>query len=133
MPRDYMLERVGELSRLLEAIITAKKSNPAKALELIQEAFTTTKFKDKKVFDDFSVAELEAFVNSENIDYNNADAIIDLLFEEAEIKRELSAADELKRLLPKIESLITYAAQREKAEKIFSFKRGYQRQRLKTF
>jgi hypothetical protein len=133
MPRDYMLERVQEFNRILEAIAASKKSKPAKALELIQEAFTATKFKDKKVFDNFSIPELEAFVNSENIDYSSADTIIDILFEEAEIKRDGSVLNELKGLLPKIEFLIAYAAQQEKAEKIFSFKRGYQRERLKTF
>lgn len=126
-----MLERVQEFKRILEAIIASKKSNPSKALEEIHQAFTATKFQDKNVFDNFSVPELETFVNNENIDYSSVDTIIDILFEEAEIRRDRTELNEL--LLAKIEWLIAYAAQKEKEEKIFSFKRGYQRERLKTF
>lgn len=131
MPRDYMLERVQEFNRILEAIIASKKSSPAKALDEIHQAFKGTKFKDKNIFNSFSVSELEAFLNSENFDYAGTDTIIDILFEEAEIRRDLAESDVLRTLLPKIESLITYTAQKEKEEKIFSFKRGYQRERLK--
>lgn len=131
MPKDFILERVQELSRILEAIIASKKSNPSKALELIHEAFSATKFKDKNIFNNFSVSELEAFVNKENIDYRSVDNIIDLLFEEAEIKQDLLDLKGQELLLAKIHALITYTAQKEKEEKIFSFKRGYQRDRLK--
>jgi spore coat polysaccharide biosynthesis protein SpsF (cytidylyltransferase family) len=131
MPKDYMLERVQELSRVLEAIIASKKSHPAKALELIHEAFSATKFKDKNVFNNFSVSELEAFVNKEDIDYRSVDNVIDLLFEEAEIKEDLSDMKDQGLLLGKIHVLITYTAQKEREDKIFSFKRGHQRDRLK--
>jgi hypothetical protein len=131
MPKDYILERVQELNRALEAIIAAKKSNPAKALELIDQAFSATKFKSKKVFNNFNTIELDAFINAENIDYGSADNMIDLLFEEAEIKKDSAALNDLEILLAKIHTLITYAAQKEREEKIFSFKRGFQRDRLK--
>jgi hypothetical protein len=131
MPKDYILERVQELNRALEAIIAAKKSNPAKALELIDDAISATKFKNRNVFNDFNVIELEEFINRENIDYRNVDNIIDLLFEEAEIRKDAAALSDMELLLAKIHTLITYAAQKEREEKILSFKRGYQRERLK--
>jgi hypothetical protein len=125
MPKDYLLERVKELNQLLAAIMDSKKDHPSKALELIYQAFSATKFKKKETFDNFTVSELEAFVKRENIDYSNVDNIIDILFEEAEIKPGQPL------LLDKIGALITYTAQKEKEDKIFSFKRGYQRDRLK--
>ncbi|SFD14999.1 hypothetical protein SAMN05518672_101748 [Chitinophaga sp. CF118] len=132
MPKDYILERVEDLNRALEAVLAFKKSNPGKALENIHQAFNATKFKDKNIFNNLSVTELEEFVNKENIDYRNVDAIIDLLLEEADIKKDLSDLNGLELLLAKIHSLITYTAQKEREQKIFSFKRGYQRDRLKS-
>lgn len=156
MPVDYILEMIEELGRAMRAIIARKKDQPAKALEEIRVAFNGTKFGNKAFFDGLSAEELAVFVREQQVDYRAADYIIDILLEEADINRDMaleklamgevdalqkvnesdstrqSMATQLQ-LLSKIQALIDYTSEVETSLKIFSLKRGQQRNRLKNF
>lgn len=156
MPVDYILEMIEELGRAMRAIIARKKDQPAKALEEIRVAFNGTKFGNKAFFDGLSAEELAVFVREQQVDYRAADYIIDILLEEADINRDMALeklamgeADALQKvnerdstgqsmatqlqLLSKIQVLIDYTSEVETSLKIFSLKRGQQRDRLKNF
>lgn len=156
MPVDYILEMIEELGRAMRAIIARKKDQPAKALEEIRVAFNGTKFGNKAFFDGLSAKELAVFVREQQVDYRAADYIIDILLEEADINRDMALeklamgeADALQKvnerdstgqsnatqlqLLSKIQVLIDYTSEVETSLKIFSLKRGQQRDRLKNF
>lgn len=156
MPVDYILEMIEELGRAMRAIIARKKDQPAKALEEIRVAFNGTKFGNKAFFDGLSAEELAVFVREQQVDYRAADYIIDILLEEADINRDMALeklamgeADALQKvnesdstrqsmatqlqLLSKIQALIDYTSEVETSLKIFSLKRGQQRNRLKNF
>ncbi|SFW35204.1 hypothetical protein [Chitinophaga sancti] len=156
MPVDYILEMIEELGRAMRAIIARKKDQPAKALEEIKVAFNGTKFGNKAFFDALSPEELAAFLREKQVDYRAADYIVDILLEEADIARDLELErlamdmgreskaanqhiqsivynDQQLLLLRKIQVMIDYTTEIETALKIFSLKRGQQRERLKGF
>lgn len=157
MPVDYILEMIEELGRAMRAIIARKKDQPAKALEEIRVAFNGTKFGNKAFFDALSPEELAAFLREKQVDYRAADYIIDILLEEADISRDLELERLAKEfpnagaenespdlppmvyneqqlsLLDKIQVMIDYTSEVETSLKIFSLKRGQQRERLKGF
>ncbi|WP_440133279.1 hypothetical protein [Chitinophaga sancti] len=156
MPVDYILEMIEELGRAMRAIIARKKDQPAKALEEIKVAFNGTKFGNKAFFDTLSPEELAAFLREKQVDYRAADYIVDILLEEADIARDLELErlsmdmgreskaanqhiqsivynDQQLLLLRKIQVMIDYTTEIETALKIFSLKRGQQRERLKGF
>ena len=131
MPKDYIVELVDQLGRALEAIIALRKRNPAKALDDIDAAFSTTKFKSKAFFDALSNDELRAFIWENDVDYRALDTLIDFLLEEVDIRLDIAAAANNDQLLSKIDALIGYTFERERELKIFSLKRNPQRERLK--
>jgi hypothetical protein len=123
MPRDYLLDMFEELGRILRAIIDLKKSQPDKALRLIDEAFRTTKFGSKEFFDGLDICALQAFMGVNPMAPKTLDFIIDLLLEEMELRPSILLAD-------KINFLINYTIEQEAALKTFSLKRGLQLRRL---
>ncbi|HVI46461.1 MAG TPA: hypothetical protein VM802_16415 [Chitinophaga sp.] len=131
MQKDYILEMVEELGQVLGAILTLKKNNPRKALEYIQVAFRSTKFKNKDFFDSLDVKGLKEFIDQNSIDHRTIDSITDLLLEELDIKISNSSIDDVELLVSKVEFLILYCEQKENELKIFSFKRNIHRERLK--
>lgn len=157
MPVDYILEMIEELGRAMRAIIARKKDQPAKALEEIRVAFNGTKFGNKAFFDALSPEDLAVFLREKKVDYRAADYIVDILLEEAEINRDMELTrlamkmpeeggeddntgigqiienKEQQLLLEKIQVLIDYTAEVETSLKVFSLKRGQQRERLKGF
>jgi hypothetical protein len=130
MQRDYMLEAVQELGRILRAIMNMRKSNPSKALDEIRVAFTGTKFKDKESFDRLSASQLSAFLEEQRMDYRPLDVITDLLLEEISILLDTGDTAAVPLLMEKADLLIDYTDQQEKALKVFSLNRDVQRQRL---
>ncbi len=130
MQRDYMLEAVQELGRILRAIMNMRKSNPSKALDEIRVAFTGTKFKDKESFDRLSASQLSAFLEEQRMDYRPLDVITDLLLEEITIRLDTGDTAAAPLLMEKVGLLIDYTDRQEKALKVFSFNRDVQRQRL---
>jgi hypothetical protein len=130
MQKDYFLEMIEELGRVLRAVISAKKSEPAKALQEINTVFTATKFSTKDFFDSLSTGELEAFINEKDVHYSTLDTLTDLLFEEADIRLDMGDYVAVERLLNKIDFLISYISKKETEAKILSLKRGPQRERL---
>jgi hypothetical protein len=157
MPVDYILEMIEELGRAMRAIIARKKDQPANALEEIRVAFNGTKFGNKAFFDALSPEELAVFLREKKVDYRAADYIVDILLEEAEINRDMELErlamkmpmevgegdnpgfepimenEEQRFLFEKIQVLIDYTSEVETSLKIFSLKRGQQRERLKGF
>jgi hypothetical protein len=124
MPRDYMLEMVEEFGRTLRAVLDLKNENPVKALEIIASAFNGTKFKNKQFFDSLQVEELETFIETNGVNYGSFDMFIDLLLEEIELTTDKQL------LISKVDFLIRYTAKKETENKVFSLKRGHQRERL---
>ncbi|OMP76789.1 MULTISPECIES: hypothetical protein [unclassified Chitinophaga] len=155
MPIDYILEMIEELGRAMRAIIARRKDQPAKALEEIKAAFSGTKFGSKAFFDGLSAEELAVFLREKEVDYRAVDYMVDILLEEAEINRdqvleqlameapnaeEGDANHEIRLvvdspqqllLLAKIQVLIDYTSAVEASLKIYSLKRGPQKERLK--
>ncbi|MCF6404959.1 hypothetical protein L3C95_18810 [Chitinophaga filiformis] len=130
MPKDYFLEMIEELGRVLRAVISAKKSEPARALQEINTVFTATKFRTKDFFDSLSISELEAFIKEKDVHYSTLDALTDLLFEEADIRLNIGDYTTVERLLNKLDFLISYISKKETEAKVLSLKRGPQRERL---
>jgi hypothetical protein len=130
MQKDYILEMIEEMGRVLRAVINAKRSEPARALESIRTVFTATKFENKDVFDRMSVAELEAFIAEKNIGYQAIDTLTDLLFEEADIRLNNGEYSIVQPLLYKIDFFVSFLTKKETELKILSLKRGPQRDRL---
>lgn len=131
MQRDYILEIVEELGRILRTIIMMKKSNPSKALQEIRTAFKGTKFKDKDTFDSLSAEALTAYIEDNKMDYRSLDVITDLLLEEIEIRLDGAEPGNIAMLTEKTALLINITDQKEKAQKVFSLNRDVQRKRLK--
>lgn len=88
MAIDYVLEMIEELGRAMRAIIARRKDQPAKALEEIRAAFNGTKFGNKAFFDGLSAEELAVFLREREVDYRAADYMVDILLEEAEMRRD---------------------------------------------
>ena len=130
MQKDYFLEMIEELGRVLRAVISAKKSEPARALQEINTVFTATKFSTKDFFDSLSIDELEAFIKEKEVHYTTLDTLTDLLLEEADIRLDMGDYTAVERLLDKIDFLISYISAKETAAKILSLKRGPQKERL---
>jgi len=130
MPKDYFLEMIEELGRVLRAVISAKRSEPARALQEINTVFTATKFRTKDFFDSLSTEELEAFIKEQDVHYSTLDVLTDLLFEEADIRLNMGDYTTVERLLNKIDFLISYISEKETAAKVISLKRGPQKERL---
>ncbi|SHN32831.1 hypothetical protein [Chitinophaga sp. CF418] len=130
MPKDYFLEMIEELGRVLRAVISAKKSEPARALQEINTVFTSTKFRTKDFFDSLSTSELEAFINEKDVHYTTLDVLTDLLFEEADIRLDTGDYATVELLLNKIDFLISYISKKEMEAKVLSLKRGPQKERL---
>ncbi|PSL35048.1 hypothetical protein [Chitinophaga ginsengisoli] len=130
MPKDYFLEMIEELGRVLRAVISAKRSEPARALQEINTVFTATKFSTKDFFDSLSTAELEAFIKEQDVHYSTLDVLTDLLFEEADIRLNMGDYVTVEALLNKIAFLITYISNKESEAKVLSLKRGPQKERL---
>ncbi|QHS63702.1 hypothetical protein [Chitinophaga agri] len=131
MRKDYILEMIEELGRVLRAVISMKRSEPARALESIRTVFKATKFESKESFDRLTVNELEAFIADNNVHLQTLDTITDLLFEEADIRLDHGAYEPLQRLMAKLDFLVTYLSKREAALKVISLKRGPQKDRLR--
>ncbi|SDF80723.1 hypothetical protein [Chitinophaga filiformis] len=130
MPKDYFLEMIEELGRVLRAVISAKKSEPARALQEINTVFTATKFRTKDFFDSLSTEELEAFIVDKDVHYTTLDALTDLLFEEADIRLDMGDYATVEQLLNKLDFLISYISKKEIETKVLSLKRGPQKERL---
>lgn len=130
MQKDYILEMIEELGRVLRAVISAKKSEPARALQSIKTVFTATKFETKDFFDNLSTGELEAFIKEKNIHYATLDTLTDLLFEEADIRLDMGEYETVQKLLSKIDFLVSYISGKETEAKVLSLKRGPQKERL---
>lgn len=130
MPKDYFLEMIEELGRVLRAVISAKRSEPARALQEIKTVFTATKFRTKNFFDSLSTSELEAFIKEEDVHYSTLDTITDLLFEEADIRLNMGDYASVEQLLNKIDFLVSYISKKEAEAKVLSLKRGPQKERL---
>lgn len=130
MQKDYILEMIEELGRVLRAVISAKKSEPARALQSIKTVFTATKFETKDFFDSLSAGELEAFIREKNIHYSTLDTLTDLLFEEADIRLDMGDYATVQRLINKIDFLVAYIAEKEAEAKVLSLKRSPQKERL---
>lgn len=131
MRKDYILEMIEELGRVLRAVISMKRSEPARALESIRTVFKATKFESKESFDRLTVNELEAFIADNNVHLQTLDTITDLLFEEADIRLDHGEYEPLQRLMAKLDFLVTYLSKREAALKVISLKRGPQKDRLR--
>ena len=130
MQKDYILEMIEELGRVLRAVISAKKSEPARALQSIKTVFTATKFETKDFFDNLTTGELEAFIKEKNIHYSTLDTLTDLLFEEADIRLDMGEYETVQKLLNKIDFLVSYISGKETEAKVLSLKRGPQKERL---
>lgn len=130
MQKDYILEMIEELGRVLRAVINMKKSDPARALDSIRTVFTATKFETKAFFDSLTPAELETFVTEKNMSIQTLDTLIDLLFEEADIRIDNGQYQEVQLLLPKIALLHKIVSQKEMEQKVHSLKRMPQKERL---
>jgi len=130
MQKDYILEMIEELGRVLRAVMNMKRSDPARALDSIRTVFTATKFETKAYFDSLTPAELETFITEKNMSIQTLDSLIDLLFEEADIMIDNGEYKEVQLLLPKIALLHDYVSKKEAAQKVFSLKRGPQKERL---
>lgn len=130
MQKDYILEMIEELGRVLRAVISAKKSEPARALQHIKTVFTATKFETKDFFDSLTAGELEAFIKEKNIHYATLDTLTDLLFEEADIRLDMGEYATVQRLINKIDFLVAYISEKEAEAKVLSLKRGPQKERL---
>lgn len=130
MRQDYLIEIFKELGKILAAVMDAKKTNPARALEQINTAFYGTQFRDRPFFDNLSPEELAAWLPQQKMGYQSAEVIADLLMEEAEIRLNAGDTVALPQLLKKIRVMIDYAVEQEKNLKIFSLKHGRQYERL---
>lgn len=130
MQKDYILEMIEELGRVLRAVISAKKSEPVKALDSIRTVFTATKFETKEFFDSLNISELETFIIGKNIHLSTLDTLTDLLFEEADIRLDMGDYTTVQRLLNKIDFLVSYISKKETEAKVLSLKRGPQKERL---
>lgn len=130
MQKDYILEMIEELGRVLRAVINMKKSDPARALDSIRTVFTATKFETKAFFDSLTPAELETFVTEKNMSIQALDTLIDLLFEEADIRIDNGQYQEVQLLFPKIALLHKIVSQKEMEQKVHSLKRMPQKERL---
>jgi len=130
MQKDYFLEMIEELGRVLRAVISAKKSEPARALQEINTVFTATKFSTKDFFDSLSISELEAFIKEKEVHYTTLDTLTDLLLEEADIRLDMGDYATVEQLLNKLDFLISYISKKETEAKVISLKRGPQKERL---
>jgi hypothetical protein len=130
MQKDYILEMIEELGRVLRAVISMKKDEPVKALASIQTVFKATKFESKENFDQLTVGELEAFITEKNINLQTLDTLTDLLFEEADIRLDNGEYEIATRLVYKLDFLVAYISKQEAALKMISLKRTPQRERL---
>ncbi|ASZ11440.1 hypothetical protein KTO58_17865 [Chitinophaga pendula] len=130
MQRDYMLEIVEEIGRLLRAIILLKKSHPAKAMEEIQVAFNATRWKDKAAFDQLDLEGVKDHLAHNDISPATLDLIIDLLLEEIDIKTTTPDTNNIDVLLAKTDWLIIATEEKERRLKQHSLKRNLQRKRL---
>lgn len=130
MQKDYILEMIEELGRVLRAVIGMKRSEPLKALASIQTVFKATKFESKDNFDRLTVGELEAFITEKNMNLQTLDTLTDLLFEEADIRLDNGEYEIAARLVNKLDFLVAYISKQEAALRIISLKRAPQRERL---
>ncbi|SFM60992.1 hypothetical protein SAMN05428949_0163 [Chitinophaga sp. YR627] len=130
MQKDYILEMIEELGRVLRAVIGMKRSEPLKALASIQTVFKATKFESKDNFDRLTVGELEAFITEKNMNLQTLDTLTDLLFEEADIRLDNGEYEIATRLVNKLDFLVTYISKQEAALRIISLKRAPQRERV---
>lgn len=131
MQKDYILEMIEELGRVLRAVISMKRSEPARALESIRTVFKATKFESKESFDTLTVNELETFIGDNNVNLQTLDTITDLLFEEADIRLDHGEYEPLQRLTAKLDFLVSYLSKREAELKVISLKRAPQQDRLR--
>lgn len=131
MQKDYILEMIEELGRVLRAVINAKKSEPARALQSIKTVFTATKFETKDFFDSLTVGELESFIKEKAIHHTTLDTLTDLLFEEVDIRLDMGDYISAQKLLNKIDFLLSYISKKESEAKVLSLKREPQSERLR--
>jgi len=123
MRQDYLIEIFEELGKILASVMNSKKTDPGRALALINTAFKGTRFGDRTFFDSLDPASLKDWLAQQKMSYQSAEVIADLLLEEAEIRPNPLLPD-------KIRVMIDYAAVQQQALKIFSLKQEQQRKRL---